>query len=88
METPPVQQVEPTKQDVSPSATGQETRTPDLPEVQPGGKSPQTERPAKNAPAQLDTGKVNEESLKEKTEDTSAKPSTPPDTTTQSKGLR
>ena len=38
METTPVQQVEPTKQDVSPSATGSETRTPDLPEVQPGDK--------------------------------------------------
>ena len=88
METTPVQQVEPTKQDVSPSATGSETRTPDLPEVQPGDKSPQTERPAKDAPARLDTGKVNGESLKEKTEDTSAKPSTVPDTTTQSKGTR
>ena len=88
METTPVQQVEPTKQDVSPSATGSETRTPDLPEVQPGDKSPQTELPAKDAPAQLDTGKVNGESPKEKTEDVSTKPSTPPDTTTQSKGTR
>ena len=87
-ETPPVQQVEPTKQDVSPSATGQETRTPDLPEVQPGGKSPQTGLPVKGAPAQLDTGKVNGESPKEKTEDVSTKRSTPPDTTTQSKGTR
>ena len=88
METTPVQQVEPTKQDVSPSATGSETRTPDLPEVQPGDKSQQIERPAKDAPARLDTSKVNGESPKEKTEDIPAKPSTVPDTTTQSKGTR
>ena len=88
MENTPVQQVEPTKQDVSPSATGQETRTPDFPEVQPNGKSPQTELPAKDAPAQLDTGKVNGESLKEKTEDVSTKSSAPPDTTIQSKDTR
>ena len=87
-ESPLAPQVEPIKQDVSPPATGTETRTPDLPEVQPGGKSPQTELPAKDAPVQPDTGKVNGESLKEKTEDTSAKPSTPPDTTTQLKGTR
>ena len=37
-ESPPVPQVEPTKQDVSPSATGSKTRTPDLSEVQPGGQ--------------------------------------------------
>ena len=83
-ETSPVPQVEPTKQDVSPPAT----RTSDLPEVQPDGKSPQTELPAKGAPAQLDTGKVNGESLKEKTEDVSKKSSAPPDTTTQSKDTR
>ena len=87
-ESPPVPQVEPTKQDVSPPATGAETRTDDSPEVQTESKSPQTELPAKNAPVQPDTGKVNGESLKEKTEDTSAKPSTVPDTTTQSKGTR
>ena len=87
-ESPSVPLVEPTKQDVSPPATGAETRTADSPEVQSGGKSPQTELPAKNAPAQPDTGKVNKESLKKKTEDTSAKPSTTPDTTTQSKGTR
>ena len=87
-ESPPVPQVEPTKQDVSPPATGTETRTPDLSEVQPGGKSPQTELPAKDAPAQLDTGTVNGESLKEKIEDTSTKPSAPPDTTIQSKNMR
>lgn len=84
VETTPVQQAEPPKQDVSPPAT----RTSDLPEVQPGSKSPQTERPTKDAPAQLDTGKVNGDSLKKKTEGVSAKPSTPPDTTTQSKGMR
>ncbi len=88
VESPLVPQVEPTKQDVSPPATGTETRTPDLPEVQPGGKSPQSEPPVKNAPVQPDTGKVNGESLKEKTEDVSTKPSTSPDTTTQSKGTR
>ena len=83
-ESPPVPPVEPTKQDVSPPATS----TSDLPEVQPGGKSPQTGLPVKGAPAQLDTGKVNGESPKEKTEDIPAKPSTVPDTTTQSKGTR
>ncbi len=80
-EPPPVPQVEPTKQDVFLPAM----RTPDL-EVQPGGKPPQTELPVENAPAQLDTGKVNGESPKEKNEDTSTKASAPPDTTTQSKG--
>ena len=83
-ETSPVPQIEPTKQDVSPPAT----RTPDLPEVQPEGKSLQAELPAKGAPAQLDTGKVNGESLKEKIEDVSTKSSALPDTTTQSKDTR
>ncbi len=83
-ESPPAPQVEPTKQDVSPPAT----RTPDLPEVQPEGKSPQAEPPAKDAPAQLDTGKVNEESPKKETEDIPAKRSTTLDTTAQSKGTR
>ena len=87
-ESPPVPQVEPTKQDVSPSATGSKTRTPDLSEVQPGGKSPQTELPAKDMPVQSDTSKASGESLKEKTEDIPAKQSTPPDTTIQSKGTR
>ena len=84
VEPPAAPQVEPTKQDVSPPAT----RTPDSPEVQPEGKSPQAEPPAKGAPAQLDTGKVNGESPKKETEDIPAKLSTPPDTTTQSKGMR
>ena len=83
-ESPPVPPVEPTKQDVSPPATS----TSDLPEVQPGGKSPQTELPAKEAPAQLDTGKVNGKSATKKTGDVTTKPSIPPDTTTQSKGTR
>ena len=83
-ESPPAPQVEPTKQDVSPPAM----RTSDLPEVQPEGKSPQAEPPAKDAPAQLDTGKVNGESPKKETEDIPAKRSTTPDTTTQSKGTR
>ncbi len=84
VETTPVQQAEPPKQDVSPPAT----RTSDLPEVQTESKSPQTELPAKDAPAQLDTGKVNGDSLTKKTGGVSAKPSTPPDTTSQSKGMR
>ena len=83
-ESPLAPQVEPTKQDVSPPAM----RTPDLPEVQSEDKSPQTELPPKDAPAQLDTGKVNGESLKEKTEDVSTKSSAPPDTTTESKDTR
>lgn len=83
-ESPPAPQVEPTKQDVSPPAM----RSPDLPEVQPEDKSPQAEPPAKDAPAQLDTGKVNGESPKKETEDVPAKRSTTPDTTTQSKGTR
>ena len=88
IEPPEAPQEEPTKQDVSPPATGTETITSDLPEVQTGGKSPQAEPPAKDAPAQLDTGKVNEESSKKETEDIPAQRSTTPDTTTQSKGTR
>lgn len=83
-ESPPAPQVEPTKQDVSPPTT----RTSDLPEVLPEDKSPQTEPSPKDAPAQLDTGKVNGESPKKETEDIPAKRSTTPDTTTQSKGTR
>lgn len=76
---PPAQHVDPTKLDVSPPATDTETNS---------SKSLQAEQPPKDAPAQIDTVKVSGESSKGTTENTPVKPSTAPDTMSQSKGKR